>query len=330
MNILVTGGTGFIGEFFIPELLKLGHNVRLLVRNIDKAQKMFGKTCEYVIGDICDKDALKNCCDNIDVVYHMVAKVGNEIMSNDVMEEFRKINVVGTKNLVEEAKKSKVKRFIYVSSIAAMGIVKDEIIDEQSKCNPQIPYQISKYECEMMLQEEFKNNLFPVICVRPTKVYGVGEHEYSFLTLSKLCKKGIFIQIGEKNNYVSNIYITDFVKGLISLLDKGNFGEIYILSSKESISFEEIGYIIAHVLKKKIKIIKISSKLLIFLVALQERVLLFLNKKPFLTQKNIEANCVDRIYNISKAEKELKFIPTVTMKKGIENVVNWYLEKDII
>lgn len=79
MNILVTGGTGFIGEYFIPQLLEKNHSVRLLVRNIEKARRLFGDSCEYFLADINDKKSLKGCCDGIDIVYHMVAKVGNQL-----------------------------------------------------------------------------------------------------------------------------------------------------------------------------------------------------------------------------------------------------------
>ena len=155
MNILITGGTGFIGEHFVPELLKDNHSIRLLVRNIDKAKKLFGDKCEYFVADINDKEALKGCCDNIDVVYHMVAKVGNELPTEETLRQFREVNVEGTRNIVEEAKKANVKRFIFVSSIAAMGIVHEDVITEKSKCTPYLPYQISKYEAENMLIEEY-------------------------------------------------------------------------------------------------------------------------------------------------------------------------------
>ena len=83
MRILVTGGTGFIGGYFVPMLLKEGHQVRLLVRNEAKARKQFGDKCEYHVGDVTNKDSLKGCCEGIDVVFHLVAKSGNELPSKE-------------------------------------------------------------------------------------------------------------------------------------------------------------------------------------------------------------------------------------------------------
>lgn len=329
MNILVTGGTGYIGEHFIPELIKGGHVVSLLVRNIEKARTLFRDTCSYIIGDVTDKDKLKGCCDNIDVVFHMVAKVGNQLPSDEEFKAFRAVNVEGTKNIVEEAKKSGVSRFIFVSSIAAMGIVKQTPITEKSPCNPYLPYQVTKYEAEQYINELVKAG-FPAIIVRPTKVYGVGEHEYSYLTLAKLCKKGFFPKVGKGKNYTSNIYISDFVQALVKLVDNGRIGETYVLTSAESIGFTEAGKVIAKVLGKKVRIIPIPAGLMILAATVEEKIFLKLGKKPIATRKNIEATVTDRVYDISKARGEIGYNPSVSMIQGIKRTVSWYKREGLI
>ena len=329
MNILVTGGTGYIGEHFIPELIKRGHDVTLLVRNIEKARKLFRDNCEYYVGDVTNRDSLKGCCNNIDIVFHMVAKVGNQLPSDEEFKAFRAVNVEGTKNIVEEAKKSEVSRFIFVSSIAAMGIVKKTPITEKSHCNPYLPYQVTKYEAEQYINEQVKNG-FPAIIVRPTKVYGVGEHEYSYLTLAKLCKKGIYPKVGKGNNYTSNIYITDFVQALVKLVENGKIGETYILTSSESVGFTEAGKVIAKVLGKRILIIPIPSGLMISAAAIEEKIFLKLGKKPIVTRKNIEATVTDRVYDITKAREEIGYNPSVSMIQGIKKTISWYKREGLI
>lgn len=330
MNILVTGGTGFIGEYFIPQLQKQGHKIRLLVRNMDKAQRLFHETCEYHIGDVTKKSSLKGCCDNIDVVFHMVAKVGNQRPSDDNFRAFRAVNVEGTKNIIEESKKSGVKRFIFVSSIAAMGIVKENLISEKSICSPYLPYQVTKYEAEQIILQEFKNNGFPGIIIRPTKVYGVGEHEYAYMTLAKLCKKGILPKVGKGGNYTSNIYITDLVQALVKLVICGVLGETYILTSDKSISFEESGRLIAEILEKKLTVIPVSASLMVIAATIEENLFNLLGIRPIVTRKNIEATITDRIYDISKAKKEIGFDPKVSMEQGIRMTVRWYKDKKLI
>ena len=329
MNILVTGGTGYIGEHFIPELIRNGHTISLLVRNIEKGRKLFGDSCKYIIGDVTDKESIKGCCDSIDIVYHMVAKVGNQLPSDEEFKAFRAVNVEGTKNIIDEAKKSKVSNFIFVSSIAAMGIVKETPITENSPCNPYLPYQVTKYEAEQYINGEIKCG-FPAIIVRPTKVYGVGEHEYSYLTLAKLCKKGFFPKVGKGKNYTSNIYITDFVQALVKLVDGGKIGETYILSSADSIGFTEAGKVIADTLAKKIRIIPIPAGLMVFAATVEEKALLRLGKKPIVTRKNIEATVTDRVYDISKARAEIGYSPMIDHNEGIQKVIKWYIKQKLI
>lgn len=329
MNILVTGGTGYIGEHFVPELIKAGHKITLLVRNIEKGRKLFGDTCDYCMGDVTDKASIVGCCEGIDIVYHMVAKVGNQLPSDEEFKAFRAVNVEGTRNIVEEAEKSCVLRFIFVSSIAAMGIVKDNPISEKSVCSPYLPYQVSKYEAEQLIIKRIENG-FPAIIVRPTKVYGVGEHEYSYLLLARLCKKCFFPKVGNGHNYTSNIYITDFVQALVKLVDNGVIGETYILSSDSSIGFVEAGKTIAETMGKKIYIISVPSCLMVAGATIEEKLFLIFGKKPIVTKRNIEATITDRIYDISKAKKEIGYSPEVKMKDGISKVVKWYKELGII
>ena len=330
MNILVTGGTGFIGKNFVPLLLQENHKVYLLVRNIEKAKKIFEDKVEYIIGDIQDRNSLKGCCKNIDIVYHMVAKVGNDLPNSKVYDEFFKINVEGTKNIVSEAKKSNVKRFIYVSSIAAMGIVKDKIITEESICNPYLPYQKTKYEAEKYLLKEYEENSFPVIIIRPTKVYGIGEPEYSFLTQMKLCKKGINLIIGMGKNYISNICISDFVCGLMKCLKNGNFGRIYILSGKDSISAKEITKILSQKMDKRIMNIRIPKSIMVACSFIEERFFLLIHKKPIVTVRNIKALSKDRIYDLNKSLIELDYNPQISMEDGMLMMFDWYKKEKLI
>lgn len=327
MKILVTGATGFIGGYFVPLLLNEGYQVRLLVRNREKARNMFGDMCEYHVGDVTDRESIKGVCEGIDIVFHLVAKSGNELPTEENFTVFRKINVGGTENLLEECQG--IKKFIYVSSTAAMGLVKDCPITEKSKCGPYLPYQVTKYEVENLLRNKCKEG-FPAIIIRPTKVYGIDEPNYSYLTLAKLVKKGIFLKIGSGNNYTSNIYVSDFARALTNLVDHGDIGETYIVSSKESIGFIESGKIMAEELGVKFRIIKLPSWLMVTAAAIEERLFTMFGKTPIVTKRNIQMTMQDRVYDISKAEKEIGYSPEVTMENGIRTVIRWYKQKGLL
>lgn len=326
MKILVTGSTGFIGSYFIPMLLHQGHTVKLLVRNEEKARKLFGNTCDYHIGDITDRSSLKGCCDGIDIVFHLVAKSGNDLPTKENFEIFRKINVEGTENIIAEC--TNVKKFIYVSS-AAMGLVKENPISEKSKCNPELPYQVSKYEAENLIRKKCKDN-FPGIIVRPSKVYGVNETNYTYLTLAKLVKKGFFLKIGNGHNYTSNIYVHDFARFLVCLVDNGRIGETYIVSSDKSIDFIESGKIIADELGIQLRVVKISPYIMLMASSILERIFTILGRKPVVTRRNIQMTLQDRVYDVSKVKREVGFTPEVSMEEGIRKVIRWYKKKGIV
>ena len=327
MKIVVTGSTGFIGSYFIPMLLHQGHTVKLLVRNEEKARKLFGNTCDYHIGDITDRSSLKGCCDGIDIVFHLVAKSGNDLPTKENFEIFRKINVEGTENIIAEC--TNVKKFIYVSSTAAMGLVKENPISEKSKCNPELPYQVSKYEAENLIRKKCKDN-FPGIIVRPSKVYGVNETNYTYLTLAKLVKKGFFLKIGNGHNYTSNIYVHDFARFLVCLVDNGRIGETYIVSSDKSIDFIESGKIIADELGIQLRVVKISPYIMLMASSILERIFTILGRKPVVTRRNIQMTLQDRVYDVSKVKREVGFTPEVSMEEGIRKVIRWYKKKGIV
>ena len=271
--------------------------------------------------------SLKGCCDGIDIVFHLVAKSGNDLPTKENFEIFRKINVEGTENIIAEC--TNVKKFIYVSSTAAMGLVKENPISEKSKCNPELPYQVSKYEAENLIRKKCKDN-FPGIIVRPSKVYGVNETNYTYLTLAKLVKKGFFLKIGNGHNYTSNIYVHDFARFLVCLVDNGRIGETYIVSSDKSIDFIESGKIIADELGIQLRVVKISPYIMLMASSILERIFTILGRKPVVTRRNIQMTLQDRVYDVSKVKREVGFTPEVSMEEGIRKVIRWYKKKGIV
>src|SRR5690349_1074432 len=114
MKILVTGGTGVIGEGVIPELLKRNHAVRLLSRHADDDAKQWPGV-EPFEGDVTDASSLNGAADGCDAIVH-IAGIAFE---DPPKLTFQAVNVDGTRNILGEAKRAGVKRFVYVSSLGA-------------------------------------------------------------------------------------------------------------------------------------------------------------------------------------------------------------------
>ena len=325
MEILVTGGTGKIGSKLIPVLIENGHRISVLVRNKEKACNLLPPDCRVIIGDITNPNSIQGCCDGIDIVYHLVGISGNERPSEREFARYRKVNVEGLRNVINEAK-GKVKRFIYVSSIAAMGIVKEMPISPDSVCRPYNPYQVSKYEAEQLVLQEVKDNQFPAIILRPSQVYGVGG-EYSYQNIMKMVKMGFLPKMREA--LVSHCYIDDLISTLSCVVDKGTCGSIYICTTEKSIGFYESVRLISTLMNRKVVLVPVSRWIIYSMAFFIEKICALLGRKPFVTRNNIIAMTTDRIYDLSKNKEDLGFTSSVTMEEGIRRCVLSNLDKGI-
>jgi uncharacterized protein YbjT (DUF2867 family) len=158
MKILVTGGTGVIGEGAIPELLARGHSVRLLSRHADDDAKQW-KDVEPFAGNVADGASLRGAADGCDVVLH----IAGIVEENPPEATFEKINVGGTRNILEEAGRAGARRFVYVSSLGADTGSSD--------------YHKSKLAAEHLVEQ---SGLDWTI-IRPGNVYGPGDEVISLM-----------------------------------------------------------------------------------------------------------------------------------------------------
>lgn len=159
MKILVTGGTGVIGEGVLKALLKSGHKIRLLTRGADKAADEWPEGVEPFASDICDREALTGAADDCDAVVH-IAGIAEE-KPPDI--SFELVNVEGTRNILEEAARAVAPRFIFMSSLGADRGESD--------------YHQSKRRAEELVQG-YKGEW---LILRPGGVYGPGDEIISTL-----------------------------------------------------------------------------------------------------------------------------------------------------
>jgi uncharacterized protein YbjT (DUF2867 family) len=158
MKILVTGGTGVIGEGVIPELLSRGHDVRLLSRHAKEDAQQWHDVQPFV-GDVADASSVTGAADGCDVVLH-IAGIAAE---DPPKTTFERVNVGGTRNVIAEATRAGVKRFVFVSSLGADTGTSD--------------YHRSKREAEQLVRQ----SALDWTIVRPGNVYGPGDEVISLV-----------------------------------------------------------------------------------------------------------------------------------------------------
>ena len=254
--VLVTGATGLVGSHLVLHLLENGENVRAMYRNIETTEKtkalfkMFDKEnlfdkIEWIQADIIDIPSLAKAFANIEKVYHCAAMISFE-PKDEV--QLRKVNIEGTANVVNFCLDFKVKKLCYVSSIAALGDLKDHetIITETTEWNPEkehSDYAISKFGAEIEVFRGQQEGLETVI-VNPGVILGQVPNLKDFTSGSSAIyakvKKGLFFYTKGSTSFVS---VNDVVKFMRFLMNSDISNERYILSAGDFTFKDIITYI---------------------------------------------------------------------------------------
>lgn len=253
MRALITGASGFVGSTLAERLLSEGHTVRLLMRT-SSSRAHLGENAEryeIVFGDLREADTLADAVKDVDCVYHVAG-----VVAAPRREDYFAANTQGTANIAEAAKKygaDSVKRFVYVSSLAAAGPASASGPREESQENAPISiYGESKLGGEEVLQA-MKTELPSVIC-RPPAVY--GPRDAGMLTFFKMVNSGFRPSLKglEKPGGYSFIYVDDLVSALVLLGDLSkdiNSGEVFFAAGDEVLTWDESMEKMASALGKK-------------------------------------------------------------------------------
>ncbi len=325
MNYLITGATGFIGPYLVGKLISEGNKCRCLVRDKGNRNIQQGAGIELVQGDITDINSLKGIAERIDCIFHM-ATLGHMNNFTVTEEMFMKVNVDGTQNIMKEAIKAGVKKIVHCSSVAAMGICSDVPATEESICNPHHAYGRSKLAAEKEVIRMVKEEDLPAVIVRFSMVYGPGDPR-DMLKLTRLAKKGMFPKIGNRPKLTPLVHVNDAVTGLMLASEKGRRGEIYLITNRESMPFDEIRKVLQKTLEVKRVPLYVPELAALLIASLCEKTFTIIGKVPPVSRKNIESTLADRVFSIEKAERELGFYPQKDPVIGLKETVEWYMKQ---
>lgn len=177
MKVLVTGAGGWLGSELTEQLLEKGYEVRALDRietnSLKSLKKLYDNKLDISLGDICDFKFVGESLKNIDIVYHLAAKVHTIPKNQEEENMFFKVNTEATENLFKKALKNKVKRVIFYSSVAVYGDSEDKITVNSFK-KPKTAYGKSKLKAEEIGMKLYKEKRLPLTIIEPVTVYGGG------------------------------------------------------------------------------------------------------------------------------------------------------------
>ncbi len=322
MATLVTGATGFLGSHIARKLVERGDKVRILLRKTSKTINIDDIDAERVYGDVTDIDSVRHAIDGCEILYHTAGLVSFKQADYQKMEE---VNVKGTNNVFTAAMEAGVKKAVYTSSVAAIGLKPGrQPADEDTPFDPEstdIQYILSKYHAEQEALKFVEKGL-PLVIVNPSIVIGAGDVYVSTTGMILwYCKRRL---PGYTDGGINLVDAEDVAIGHLLAEEKGRIGERYILSNL-NITIKEL----FELLEKVTGIPRPKLKIPYFLALAGA----YLAELVGIPAPNYVAMDVDSIkgtkhywyFDNSKAVKELGFSPR-PLEETIEKTVKWFRE----
>jgi len=232
MDILVTGGTGFLGQHLTKSLLASDHHVRILGRDFAQMTSLIEAGAIPLVADLRDEAAVEQACRGCDAVYH----VGAFSAAWGRHADFHQINVGGTRAVLAGCLAHNVKRLIYVSSPSVVFDGKD--IQNAREDLPYPHHFASTYSLTKKLGEDLVNaamQKLETVIIRPKAIFGPGDRTL-FPQLIAVARQRRLPQIGDGRNLVDLTYVENVVHALLLALDaEAAIGKTYTITNNEHI-----------------------------------------------------------------------------------------------
>ncbi len=328
---LVTGATGLLGSHIVEQLRRRGQPVRALVRPTSDRAWLETQGVEFVKGDMTDPASLERACAGCDVVYHAAAKVGDW----GPWDEFQRITVDGTRNVINAAIAAGVRRLVHISSISVFGYyTRDQTIDETFELGYKLYkwayYSRSKLEAERIARAAGRNGQIEVTVIRPAWIYGERDRA-TIARLVAMIRKGKAKILGRGDNQLNVVYAGNVAEAAVTAatLPKAN-GEVYNCSNDGAITQQEYFDLLA----KSIGAPPVKRKVPYRLAHLAGFVLecvghLFRTRNPpFVTRYAVWLMGRRSYFSADKARQQLDWQATTPYEVGVPRTIKWYLEQE--
>jgi nucleoside-diphosphate-sugar epimerase len=319
-SAFVTGGSGFIGGALIERLRAEGWDVRALARSDRAAQRVSELGAEPAIGDLGDAGALRAGAEGSEVAYHAAAKA--EDWGDP--EDFERINVTGTENVIAACRQARVRRLVHVGTEAALMAGQPLVnVDEDAPLRPDSPalYPSTKAKAEQAARAANGDGLETVV-IRPRFVWGRGDTNL-LPALTRLVESGQFRWVGGGGHRTATTHVDNTVEGLWLGATRAPAGGVYFVTDGEPVVFREF---VTKMLQTQgveppdqaapLGMAKAGS-------AVAERLWRLLRRpgRPPLTRFAVWASGLECTIDISRARRDLGYEPVKSREAGLEEMV---------
>jgi dihydroflavonol-4-reductase len=327
MKALVTGGTGFIGAHVVRALLARGAAVRCLVRASSRIDNLSGLDIELARGDLCAPESLEGAIRGVDVVFHCAADY--RLYARDPAALYA-VNVEGTRSLLALADKHGIERFVYTSSVGALGLENDGTpADERTPVRRRDlvgHYKRSKFDAEQVAFA-WANRGFPVILVNPSTP--VGELDIKPTPTGRLI---VDFLDGKLPAYVDTglnlIDVRDVAEGHLLAADHGKPGERYILGHR-NVELRRLLEMLSSLTGRPAPKLKLPHWVPIGFAALDTASARLLGREPRVALDAARLSRKRMYFDASKAVRELG-LPQSPIEDALRRAVGWFRENGYV
>lgn len=261
-RVLVTGATGFVGPALVEALLAAGHRVRVALRR--DAPLLPG--VEYTMtGGVGPATDWRPALIGVSAVVHLAARAHVSETGSGALERFRAVNSAGTRHLAEAAAASGVRRFVFLSSVKAMGESSPpgRALDEADEARPEDAYGVSKREGEIAVMEVAATSGLEPVILRAPLVYGPGV-KGNFLRLMRLIDRGVPLPFAGVANRRSLVARANLAAALaLCLKHPDAVGETFLVADGEDLSTPELIRRLARALGRPARLFPLPQALLV-------------------------------------------------------------------
>lgn len=326
-DILVTGATGFVGGHLAALLTRRGEKVRVLCRKTSSLKNLETLLVEPVIGDLQDQESLVGAMQGCRQVYHAAADY--RLWSPDPSELYLN-NLIGTRNMLEAARRTKIQRMVYTSTVGALGFTSDGTpADEETPVS--LGDMIGHYKRSKFMAEEevhaAADDGFPVVIVNPSTPVGSGD-------LKPTPTGQLIVQFlnGQMPAYMDTglnlVDVEDVAQGHLSAMEKGKTGERYILGNR-NLTLYQILEILSRISGRPVPKTRLPWIAAMGIAAVCTGVSRITKTPPFVS---LEAACISRkkmFFDASKAVRSLDF-PQTPVEQALEKAVRWFRDNGYV
>ena len=318
MKTLVTGGAGFIGHYLVKKLLEEGAEVRVL-DDLSKGELvnlegvMSNPRFEFVKGNLLDEKVMKNATKNVDIIFHLAAKIGGIVYFHKIPATLLRDNDKMTFSVFEAARENKTK-IVYLSSSMVFERAKKFPSSEKylEECPPPITsYGFSKLSGEYIARAYNQEFGIPFAIVRPFNAYGPGEAPGDYVGYSHVIPdlvKKISESKNEKIEILGNgsqtrcfTYAEDIASG-ISLVGKNAINEDFNIGTSEETRMDDLAHIIWRIMKKP-------------------------GELRLDYRESYADDVLRRVPDCSKMKRVFGWKPRVSLEEGLTKTVSWLTKK---